>query len=166
MLQQLETAQGVAPRDILAGTGVSVQALADPTQRLTLEQELELFTRIAQRNTDPLLGIRVGARLSKLFAAATIRLIYARLTAEAAQRGERRAPAQTPLEFLPGLGRAFPGADEDARRVTDAYINAHYGEVPDTLDKLRAIQAAWARMRRIEPPVVAPPVAPIQTSKT
>ena len=65
-----------------------------------------------------------------------------------------------------GLARAFPGADEDARRITDAYINAHYGEVPDTLDKLRAIQAAWARMRRIEPPVVAPPVAPIQTSKT
>jgi len=111
-------------------------------------------------------GGRVGARLSKLFAAATIRLIYARLTAEAARRGERRAPAQTALEFLPGLARAFPGADEDARRITDAYINAHYGEVPDTLDKLRAIQAAWARMRRIEPPVVAPPVAPIQTSKT
>ncbi len=118
---------------------------------------------------------RVGARLSKLFAAATIRLIYARLTAEAARRGERRAPAQTPLEFLPGLGRAFPGADEDARRVTDAYINAHYGEVPDTLDKLRAIQAAWARLRRVEPPVIptaAPALrhvqgpAPATTSKT
>ncbi len=64
MLQQLETAQGVAPRDILAGTGVSAQALADPAQRLTLEQELELYTRIAHRNADPLLGIRVGARLS------------------------------------------------------------------------------------------------------
>ena len=103
---------------------------------------------------------RVGARISKLFATATIRLIYARLTAEAARRGERRAPAQTPLEFLPGLARAFPGADEDARRVTDAYINAHYGEVPDTLDKLRAIQAAWARLRRVEPPV-APKVVPV-----
>ncbi|MEO6061266.1 MAG: DUF4129 domain-containing protein [Thermoflexales bacterium] len=104
-------------------------------------------------------GGRVGARLSKLFAAATIRLIYARLTAEAARRGARRAPAQTALEYLPGLARVFPGADADARRVTDAYIAAHYGEVPDTLDKLRAIQAAWARLRRIEPPVV-PDAAP------
>ncbi len=120
-------------------------------------------------------GGRVGARLSKLFAAATIRLIYARLTAEAARRGERRAPAQTPLEFMPSLARAFPGADEDARRVTDAYINAHYGEIPDTLEKLRAIQAAWARLRRVEPPL-APKVvpgpelvegpAPIKISKT
>ena len=124
--------------------------------------ELDAETLAAQT-----VGGRVGARLSKLFAAATIRLIYARLTAEAARRGERRAPAQTPLEFLPGLARAFPGADEDARRVTDAYINAHYGEVPDTLDKLRAIQAAWARLRRVEPPIVATaPAAPIQTSKT
>ena len=93
-------------------------------------------------------------------------LAYARLTAEAARRGERRAPAQTALEYLPGLARAFPGADEDARRVTDAYVNAHYGEVPDTLDKLRAIQAAWARLRQVEPPIVAPTsAAPIQTSK-
>jgi len=64
MLQQLETAQGITAGEILAGTGVSAPALADPAQRLTLEQELELYTRIAHRNKDPLLGVRVGARLS------------------------------------------------------------------------------------------------------
>ena len=64
MLRELETTQGIEPGDILAGTGVRERALADPAQRLTLEQELELYTRIAHRNTDPLLGIRVGRRLS------------------------------------------------------------------------------------------------------
>lgn len=64
MLRELEAGQGLSVQDILAGTGVSRQTLADPAQRLTLEQELELYTRIAQRNTDPLLGIRVGRRLT------------------------------------------------------------------------------------------------------
>lgn len=64
MLRELEQRQGIPPETILAGTGVSPRGLADPARRLTLEQELELYTRIAHRNTDPLLGIRVGRRLS------------------------------------------------------------------------------------------------------
>jgi AraC-like DNA-binding protein len=64
MLQELELGQGASTRDILAGTGVSSRMLSDPGQRLTLGQELELYTRIAHRNRDPLLGIRVGRRLS------------------------------------------------------------------------------------------------------
>ena len=64
MLRELEATQGISPRSILAGSGVSAKALADPAQRLTLEQELELYTRIARANSDPLLGVRVGRRLS------------------------------------------------------------------------------------------------------
>jgi AraC-like DNA-binding protein len=64
MLKELEAVQGGSTRAILAGTGVSPGVLADPGQRLTLVQELEIYTRIAHRNRDPLLGIRVGRRLS------------------------------------------------------------------------------------------------------
>lgn len=64
MLRELEERQGISPGMILEGTGVSPRALADSARRLTLEQELELYTRIAHHNTDPLLGIRVGRRLS------------------------------------------------------------------------------------------------------
>ncbi len=64
MLQELEAAQGNSTPAILAGTGVTRRLLADPAQRLTLQQELEIYTRIAHRNTDPLLGFRVGQRLS------------------------------------------------------------------------------------------------------
>jgi AraC-like DNA-binding protein len=64
MLQELELSQGTSTRAILAGTGVSSRMLSDPGQRLTLGQELELYTRIAHSNLDPLLGVRVGRRLS------------------------------------------------------------------------------------------------------
>ena len=64
MLRELEVAQGGSTRAILAGTGVSLRVLEDPGQRLTLGQELEIYTRIAHSNKDPLLGIRVGRRLS------------------------------------------------------------------------------------------------------
>jgi hypothetical protein len=64
MVQQLVTEQGASARAILAGSGVSERLLADPARRLTLEQELELYTRIAALNSDPLLGLRVGARLT------------------------------------------------------------------------------------------------------
>jgi AraC-like DNA-binding protein len=62
MLAELVASQGASAREILAGTGVSPALLDNPSQRLTLEQELELYTRIAHLNTDPLLGMRVGAR--------------------------------------------------------------------------------------------------------
>lgn len=97
----------------------------------------------------------VRALLSRLFAAATIRLIYARMTAEAARRGSPRRAAQTPLEYQPTLARVFPGAEADTDRLTRAYIAAHYGEVPDTVDALRDIRAAWARARRTAPPVAS-----------
>lgn len=49
---------------ILQGSGVLPRQLENPAHRLTLEQELSLYTRIARLNSDPLLGLRTGARLS------------------------------------------------------------------------------------------------------
>ncbi len=64
MVRDLLDRQGLVVEEILAGTGVSARQLENPGQRLTLEQELLLYNRIAQLNRDPLLGIRTGARLS------------------------------------------------------------------------------------------------------
>jgi len=64
MLHDLAQRQGILPERVLAGTGMPARLLENPAQRLTLEQELALYTRIARCNTDPLLGIRTGARLS------------------------------------------------------------------------------------------------------
>jgi AraC-like DNA-binding protein len=64
MLRDLVERQGVQLDHILAGSGISSRLLDNPAQRFTLEQELLIYTRIAHRNKDPLLGIRTGARLS------------------------------------------------------------------------------------------------------
>lgn len=64
MARDLVDKQGVKLGDLIAGTGVSPRSLDNPDQRLTLPQELQLYTRIAQHNSDPLLGLRTGARLS------------------------------------------------------------------------------------------------------
>ncbi|MEH6636239.1 MAG: AraC family transcriptional regulator [Halioglobus sp.] len=64
MARDLVDKQGVKLEQLIAGTGVSSRLLDNPAQRLTLPQELQLYTRIAQHNSDPLLGLRTGARLS------------------------------------------------------------------------------------------------------
>ena len=64
MCRDLVEQQGCDLDVILRGSGVSPRQLENPAHRLTLEQELTLYTRIAQCNSDPLLGLRTGARLS------------------------------------------------------------------------------------------------------
>jgi Domain of unknown function (DUF4129) len=85
--------------------------------------------------------------LRQWLAAMTVRRLYARATREAAKRGAARWASQTPLDFLPRLREAFPHAVAEVGMLTDAYIAAHYGEVPDTREALDALRAAWERMR-------------------
>jgi hypothetical protein len=85
--------------------------------------------------------------LRRWLAAMTIRRLYARATHEAARRGKHRSAAQTPYDFLPSMQSAFPTAESDARAITEAYVAAHYGEVPDSQEALDALKQAWERMR-------------------
>jgi hypothetical protein len=89
--------------------------------------------------------------LRRWLAAVSIRRLYARMGYEAAKRGFPRKAAQTPYDYLIQLGSAFPGADADVRLITDAYVAAHYGQVPDTDDELAQIRAAWERARAMRP---------------
>lgn len=97
---------------------------------------------------------------SRWFAAATIRLIYARMAAEAARRGAPRGPNQTPREFMPALAAAFPGAGDEVNTITGAYEAAHYGQLPDTLEKLDVIRRAWDRARKTDRPEKPPEKPP------
>lgn len=92
--------------------------------------------------------------LRRWLAAVTIRRIYARMSHEAGKRGFTRLPAQTPFDYLPALSGAFPNAQADLSIITNAYVAAHYGEVPDTDEALGQIRAAWDRVRAI--PKAAP----------
>jgi hypothetical protein len=97
--------------------------------------------------------------LRRWLASVTIRRIYARMSREAGKRGFARKPAQTPNDYAPFLSQAFPGVDAELRIITDAYIAAHYGEVPDTDEALNIIRQSWERVRavprRVEPKVPA-----------
>jgi hypothetical protein len=85
--------------------------------------------------------------LGRLFAALTIRRIYAHLVALAAKRGYPRLPYQTPYEYLPVLERAFPNHPEEAARITESYVAVHYGEVPERPEDLAQVRAAWDAIR-------------------
>lgn len=84
---------------------------------------------------------------SRLLSAITIRRIYASLVRLATELGHPRRQAQTPNEYLETLHEAFPGSEVDVGLITDAYVNAHYGQVPDNREGLERIRACWARVQ-------------------
>jgi len=63
MLGILVQEQGLDIVPILDGTGISPHQLLEPAFRLTTEQEMLLYTRIAHANIDPTLPLRVGSKL-------------------------------------------------------------------------------------------------------
>ncbi len=107
-----------------------------------LRRSLDGLLRDGRRRLD-----EAAAALSRFFAALTIRRIYARLSALAAERGYPRALHETPYEYLPVLEQSFPDSREEVKRITEAYVAVHYGEVPERPEHLKAIRAAWERVR-------------------
>ena len=84
---------------------------------------------------------------SRFLAAVSVRRIYANLLRLARDAGYPRAPSQTPYEYLGTLYQALPGSESDVQVITEAYVNAHYGQVPDTREELQQIREAWQRVR-------------------
>jgi len=109
-----------------------------------LAQELAGLLRGARRRLADLAGLVSAGRL---LAALSIRRIYANLGRLAAEAGYPRGAAQTPDEYLPTLARAFPDCQAETALITAAYVQAHYGRVPDTAAELQRIRDAWERVR-------------------
>ena len=84
---------------------------------------------------------------ARFFAAVSIRRIYRNMVRMAADAGYPRSTAQTPYEYLATLRQAFPSSEAEAGIITEAYVNAHYGKVPDSQDELQRIRDCWDRMR-------------------
>ena len=75
----------------------------------------------------------------RLYAAVSIRKIYANMARLAERQGFPRQPAQTPYEYLPALGLAFPDCQTEAVAITEAYVKVHYGEVSESIRELQHI---------------------------
>ena len=78
-----------------------------------------------------------------LRAAATIRRIYAALMVLVAHYGLERAPSETPLEFLNRLLARWESLTEPLSVITNAYINVHYGQLPEGRAGADAVRRAW-----------------------
>jgi hypothetical protein len=87
---------------------------------------------------------------SRFLAAVTIRRIYGNVVRMAAEVGYPRSKAQTPYEYLATLRQAFPASESDIATITEAYVNAHYGQVPDSEEEVQRIRDCWERTRSRE----------------
>ena len=76
-----------------------------------------------------------------------IRRIYAELMDLSESLGVKRAPAETPLEFLPALAELFPGLESELHTITEAYLRVRYGEFPETRQEIDPVEVAWEGVR-------------------
>ena len=86
----------------------------------------------------------------RLYAAVSIRKIYANMARLAERQGFPRQPAQTPYEYLPALGLAFPDCQAEAAAITEAYVKVHYGETPESIRELQRIRECWQQIQERE----------------
>ena len=82
--------------------------------------------------------------------ALTVRRIYANLCRLAASRGHPRLSQLTPDEYQVLLGEAWPQHKADLLTITRAYVQSHYGQVPDSSHELARVRQAWQRIQASE----------------
>ncbi len=88
------------------------------------------------------------SRMDRLFAAARVRWIYARLMRLCVKMGHPRPVAKTPWEFLPELEGLFPGREKELGEITQAYVRVRYGEAPETREEVERLMGDWKEVTR------------------
>ena len=106
-----------------------------------------LLQRLARLRNLMNIASRLG--VGGLFAALTIRRIYAQMIRLAASRGYPRPQANTPYEHLVTLRQAFPNCEADLTQITEAYVGVHYGELPEQPKALEEIRMAFERVQSV-----------------
>ncbi len=126
-----------AARYTPGGTRETVEAAG------TLADDLAAFLRDQWRRLRELDLRRLFERLGT----GSARAIYASMLALLAAADHPREPEQTPYEYEPVAEGVLPGREADIRAITEAYVQAHYGERDISADELAALQGAWQRVR-------------------
>jgi hypothetical protein len=80
-------------------------------------------------------------------AAQRVRQIYTALLDLSAALNHNRPASATPLEFLTALSAVFPGYNADLEAITHAYMRVRYGEYPESLAEVQALETAWLRLQ-------------------
>ena len=83
----------------------------------------------------------------QMLAAARIRQIYAQLLDLCRRAGQKRPPAQTPLEFAVTIESLFPERKEEIILITQAYLKVRYGEFPENDQEVEQVVSAWNKIK-------------------
>lgn len=78
--------------------------------------------------------------------AASIRRVYQQMCDAAGAYGYPRLEAETPYEYLASLSHVWPQGVPQTTLITQAYVRARYGEIPETQQELTQIMAAWQQL--------------------
>jgi hypothetical protein len=84
-----------------------------------------------------------GLRKNRRYNAIKIRRIYQQLLELADDLGAHRLEATTPQEFLPVLQAVFPDHIIYVHRITEAYNQVRYGEVPEIQVDISQLEEDW-----------------------
>jgi hypothetical protein len=113
-----------------------------------LRSSLDGLLRRGRRGLGGVTEALMHSRLGQMFAALTIRRIYAHMASLAAKQGYPRAIDETPYDYLPTLHKAFPESSREVTRITESYVAVHYGELPEKEEELSEVRSAWQRIQR------------------
>lgn len=96
----------------------------------------------AQQAAQGLAGMFDMDRRRRLLAAARIRRIYQELMHLCEGLNRPRPGAITPNEFIPALCEIFPNQKAEVERITQAYQQVRYGELPESREDVEAVEHA------------------------
>lgn len=122
-------------------------SLEEDTSPSAAEPTGSMLRRLLARLADSSRRMRLRTP-GQLIAAARIRQIYRQLMALSQKLGQPRPPSITPLEFTPRLLSLFPENRIELDEITGAYVRVRYGEYPETMAEVEAVQAAWERVKK------------------
>ncbi len=139
----------------MVGGRRAVRQDKEDEQHESIWSSQDLLRKLRARLRDRLARLRNLAGIMErfgadgLFAALTIRRIYAQMVRLAASHGYPRPASHTPYEHLATLQQAFPGCGAELAQITEAYVGVHYGELPEHADALAQIRAAFDRVKEV-----------------
>lgn len=93
---------------------------------------------------------RAGAgffSLHRLSPRELVRYFYLSAARRAAQAGEPRRPSQTPYEYRAALERHFPDLEPDLSGLTEAFVQARYGQRTIEPGEAKAVKPLWERIK-------------------
>ena len=88
--------------------------------------------------------IRVGA----LSPREQIRYYYLSIVRRAGDKGVKRIPSETPIEYAEDLRENWPEVEDGVEELTEAFLRARYSNRPITEEDVPDVKSTWKKVRR------------------